>query len=368
MILILVSKVSAGKSTQALTEKVLYEKYSPLGRLLQNRKKNGMPVSYIWGYNQQHIIAKVENATYTQIEALTSFGNGFEISNGLSPTQVNELRGLTNSFVTTYTYDPSVGVTAITDPRGYSYYYEYDNENRLQFVRDADLNIVTEYLYKLNNNNIPTDIIVTGGTTGGGNSPVDTDGDGWTDDIEQIFSTNVSDLCDFPYGSVSQDTTPSYTWENLDCDGDGVSNAEELINGTNPLIDDSGGGGGGGCNPPCPIPLQDYITTDRLANPQTGYDKLVAYIQLNSQDNFVDDATLSFSATTFGGSGNYEYRWRKKGEEFPTTYSSTSVYSLFYECGDVFDNRLGLICEVRDTTTGELFTMRWSNVISLECN
>lgn len=53
-------------------------------------------------------------------------------------------------MVTTYTYDPLIGVTSITDPKGYTTYYEYDDFNRLKRVKDADEKILSqsEYHYK----------------------------------------------------------------------------------------------------------------------------------------------------------------------------------------------------------------------------
>ena len=57
---------------------------------------------------------------------------------------------LTSAMVTTYTYDPLVGVTSITDPIGYTTYYEYDEFNRLKFVKDKDGKFLkkNEYHYK----------------------------------------------------------------------------------------------------------------------------------------------------------------------------------------------------------------------------
>ena len=53
-------------------------------------------------------------------------------------------------MVTTYTYAPGVGLTSTTDTKGYTSYYEYDASNRLQFVKDAEGNILssTNYNYK----------------------------------------------------------------------------------------------------------------------------------------------------------------------------------------------------------------------------
>ncbi|KAI9549922.1 LOW QUALITY PROTEIN: hypothetical protein GHT06_004507 [Daphnia sinensis] len=60
----------------------------------------------------------------------------------------------------------------------------------------------------------------------------DTDGDGVSDAKEALDGTNPNDGCS--YNSTSQTLTTSTTWNNLDCDKDGETNATELANNTNP--------------------------------------------------------------------------------------------------------------------------------------
>ena len=60
----------------------------------------------------------------------------------------------------------------------------------------------------------------------------DTDGDGVSDYQEAIDGTNPNNGCS--YNSTSQTLTTSTTWNNLDCDNDGETNATELANNTNP--------------------------------------------------------------------------------------------------------------------------------------
>ncbi len=63
---------------------------------------------------------------------------------------MNELRGaMPESKITSYTHKPLVGISSITDPRGETSYFVYDNFNRLKFVKDADGNILSknEYYY-----------------------------------------------------------------------------------------------------------------------------------------------------------------------------------------------------------------------------
>jgi len=134
-----------------LEDRLVFHGYYPNGNIQEVSKKDGTHIVYIWGYNDAMPVAKVENATYGQIEALSSFGVGFSIGQGLTTSQESQLRGISGAMVTTYTYKPLVGVTSITDPRGNTIYYDYDGFNRLISVKDKDGNIVSENHYHYKN-------------------------------------------------------------------------------------------------------------------------------------------------------------------------------------------------------------------------
>lgn len=147
------SEVHEGKADEPLTQRAVFESYDTYGNITEYRLTNGPPTSLIWGYNRQYPVAKIQNATRAQIEALsTDFQSDFHTgSGGLSAAHESIIRnGLPNAMVTTYTYKQGVGISSMTDPRGYTLTYEYDEAQRLKEVRDSDGNLLsdTEYSYK----------------------------------------------------------------------------------------------------------------------------------------------------------------------------------------------------------------------------
>ena len=79
---------------------------------------------------------------------ITVFGNG----------AIDELRLYPQkSFITTYTYDPVIGVTSKCDPNNRITYFEYDGFGRLLRIRDEDKNIIKQfnYFYQLNTSTSP---------------------------------------------------------------------------------------------------------------------------------------------------------------------------------------------------------------------
>ena len=69
----------------------------------------------------------------------------------------------------------------------------------------------------------------------------DTDGDGVKDGTEKTDGTDGTDFCDFIL--FHQTVTTSTAWNTADCDGDGTTNRQEILNNTNPLEGDTDGDG-----------------------------------------------------------------------------------------------------------------------------
>ncbi|QAA81976.1 hypothetical protein EI546_09680 [Aequorivita sp. H23M31] len=144
-------------NTSQMDTRIVYHDYDDYSNPRDVSKKDGPRTAYIWGYNNQYPVAKVENATY--LEATNSaLGLNFNKINNPSNTEQlqGELRkiryGLSKAMVTTFTYFPLVGIESVTDPKGETIWYKYDDFGRLEKTRDLDEQILSETNYHYRSN------------------------------------------------------------------------------------------------------------------------------------------------------------------------------------------------------------------------
>lgn len=137
--------------------------YDSFGNLLEQKLTDGSSVCFVWGYQDQYPIAQIQNASYNTMTSaqLASISDAQDASDldfdncksitcdeQLLREELSDLHEVfPDAQVITYTYDPLIGVTSITDQRDNTNYFRYDNLNRLIEVKDTDENIVTDYKY-----------------------------------------------------------------------------------------------------------------------------------------------------------------------------------------------------------------------------
>jgi len=145
-------------NTNISSADVTYNAYDNKGNILQYTTKEGTPVSIVWGYNQTQPIIKVEGIQYSQLLNYISGIVAYSDSDALDPTQepglIQEYERfrkdplVADKLVTTYTYDPLIGVTNITPPSGIREIYVYDAANRLKEVKIREKDTAGNYAYK----------------------------------------------------------------------------------------------------------------------------------------------------------------------------------------------------------------------------
>ncbi|NQX43440.1 Flagellar hook protein FlgE [Pedobacter steynii] len=194
---------SAVVSNGAISKSSLYKplldfsKYDDAGNLLEQQKQNGVPNSFIWGYNKQHLVAEVTNAKSGQI-----YYNSFEEGDGsydanakagnlshtgnytvaftpspsiplkitywvwnndswtfqssaytpgmiLSGTKIDEIRIYPeNSQMATYTYKPGTGLLSKCDAKNQYQYYEYNAEGKTIAIKNNNKELVQTIQYQ----------------------------------------------------------------------------------------------------------------------------------------------------------------------------------------------------------------------------
>jgi len=158
--LYLPEKIQGAKANLPLEDGVLYHAYDEKGHVKEASLKDGTKVYYVWGYNQSLLIAKIEGYLtltpnqHAAIDHATLLSNT-EYSSASDLALRTALEALqlsfsgTSAMASTYTYDPLIGVTSITDPRGETVFYKYDALHRLESVKNKDGHILKAYEYHL---------------------------------------------------------------------------------------------------------------------------------------------------------------------------------------------------------------------------
>lgn len=107
---------------------------------------NGIHSLMIWGYGGLYPVAMVVNTSPPSLSG-AGISLGTILPGGLSASQEASLRGIEGASVTTWKYQPSVGVTEKTGPDGRKATYEYDPCGRLTAVKGPDSETISEYIY-----------------------------------------------------------------------------------------------------------------------------------------------------------------------------------------------------------------------------
>jgi YD repeat-containing protein len=143
-------------NTTPIETRMHYYNYDNQGNVQCVAKEQGVKLSYLWSYNGRYPIAEIKNGDYSTIESLLGAANitGFKAKPNPSESEIDAfIAALKNSTllkdaqITTYTYDPLVGMTSMTDAKGETTTYEYDGFQRLINIKDKDGNIVKHMDY-----------------------------------------------------------------------------------------------------------------------------------------------------------------------------------------------------------------------------
>lgn len=148
-----------GSSNEQYQATLTYNRYNENGNLEQYTTLSGVPISIVWGYHGTLPIAKIEGATYSEVanyisDIIQKSNNDFTREDEkLLLSALDTFRkqaSLAKARITTYTYDPLVGVSSLTPPSGVREVFSYDTSNRLKSMMDVNSNFIFQNKYNYN--------------------------------------------------------------------------------------------------------------------------------------------------------------------------------------------------------------------------
>lgn len=238
---ILPSKIFTSKESVATLEERASFSYYSSGNLKESQQTDGPLTSYIWGYDDMYPVAKIENASATEVNGVsfsTTVLDDLSSNDAAKRAELDKIRnGLADAMVSSYTYKLGAGVSSMTDPRGYTTYFEYDDFNRLKETKDDQLKMLQEYEYAYRSDNYVSpggdSYTALGGSIQGENpvglndtetytvSPIGGSGNfSFTWYVDNVFLATNTNQIDVTFGTlgttnVRVDVTDNVTGENL---------------------------------------------------------------------------------------------------------------------------------------------------------
>lgn len=143
------------KSTTGVSGSIFCEFRNPTnGSLYSGTKSTSIPnTNGIW----KKVELTLDLASIRQQNALASDAPlklSFNFHKTAGTCYIDDIRfHPKGALMTTYTYDPLIGMTSETDPNGKTTYYEYDSFGHLEYIKDHKGNIIKHYNYHYANTN-----------------------------------------------------------------------------------------------------------------------------------------------------------------------------------------------------------------------
>lgn len=142
-------------------DEIKYNAYDTYGNVTEFMGKDGMPVSFIWGYRGMLPVARIENATIQQVYGNTNVFQDWAADDEPPFVLWSKLELLRTELpqarISTFEYKPLQGVVSITDPNMLTTKFDYDSYGRLTDSYFLDVRSITDirkamlqkYIYNL---------------------------------------------------------------------------------------------------------------------------------------------------------------------------------------------------------------------------
>jgi len=322
------------------TPNLVFVDYDSKGDIKETKDHAGISTSYLWSYNYQYPVAQIKNVTFSQVQSALGMSNVETQLSALAipdTTKTNALRKqLPQAMVSTYTYQPHIGMTTETNPQGVITRYTYDTFGRLWLTRNDDKNFLSRYRY------------------GYQNAP--DNGEGGYTTPSAVISVSASSYTLGATGSATASASGgsggyTYNWYLETSSGAVLSSS---LNTTSTSFSFT-------CSQTGTLTVQCVVTDNQTGQTATSNKTITCNAALTASLScalrFTQNATGTATVTATGGSGSYYYSWDFKdssGTDLSINNHTTST-SFSFVCSEA--GSMTLQCVVTDNQTGQSVTL-----------
>jgi hypothetical protein len=158
-----ITRGSGGSGEQTLVEILSHDTY---GNPTCVKERNGTYTTYIWSYNGEYMVLAVQGATYETVGNVLGTVRLAAIQDATNPdgafieAAAEDLRDSANPvlrdcLVTSFVFDPLVGMLSVTSPQGTKTEYRYDSSAKLidvyHVLKDKSPVLLEHYQYHYRN-------------------------------------------------------------------------------------------------------------------------------------------------------------------------------------------------------------------------
>lgn len=128
-------------------------RWSARGLPLEICDKAGLPTALVWAWDGMYLAAKVVGKSFTDIVTAVPSLQGGVLAGNLTQSAESSIRALQTADVSTYTWNPLVGLNSVSGASGKTSFFSYDGAGRLSSVQNHAGTTLVSYQYNILTNN-----------------------------------------------------------------------------------------------------------------------------------------------------------------------------------------------------------------------